>query len=111
MILTSASTRVDGSLSLRFSSPELRPDEKTAFFELLNVNLKMLLQPVDGEPVELKEVKGLLDEKTPSQRMRGCLYVLYRQKCPPGKTFDSFYLDNMNRLIEDIKSQLEPEPT
>ena len=51
VILTGAATRSDGSLSLRFSTPELKPDEKTTFFEVLNQNMKMLLQPADNEPV------------------------------------------------------------
>ena len=66
VILMGSSTRNDGSLTLRFSTPELEAGEKTAFMELLNLNLKMLLQPADGEPVELKEVKNQIDKKSAS---------------------------------------------
>lgn len=109
VILTGAATRSDGSVSLRFSTPELQPEEKTAFFELLNINLKLLLQPADGVPVELKEVKGEFDRKTPGQRLRACLFILYKQS-EGGGEFEDFYLRRMSEIIEAVKKQLEPKP-
>jgi len=106
--LTGASTRADGSLGLRFATPELDPSEKTAFFELLNVNLKLLLQPVDAEPAELKEIKGEFDTKSPSQRLRGVLFVLFKQKSVPGE-FEDFYRKQMEAVINSYKKELEPE--
>ena len=105
VILTSASTRADGSLGLRFATPELRPDEKTAFFEIQNLNLKMLLQPADGEPGELKEVKGQFDSKTPGQRLRGVIFVWFKESNAPGE-FEDFYRRQMEVLINYVKDQL-----
>lgn len=109
VILTGASTKNDSSLALRFATPELSPEEKTAFFELLNLNLKMLLQPADGVPSELKEVKGEFDRKTPGQRLRASIFVLWKQQAEPGE-FDAFYLRRMEELIQQIQQQLEPKP-
>lgn len=108
VIITSASTRADGSLGLRLATPELKPDEKTAFFELLNVNLKMLLQPNDAEPAELKDIKGEFDTKTPSMRLRATLFVWWKQQQEPGE-FEEFYRRNMEKLIEYVKGKLNPE--
>lgn len=107
VILTSASTRADGSLGLRFSTPELNPSEKTVFFELLNQNLKMLLQPKDGEPAELKDVKKEFECKTPSQRLRAVLFVAWKQAKEPGE-FEDFYRKKVEFFIDDIKSHLQP---
>lgn len=107
VILTSASTRADGSLSLRFSTPELRPDEKTAFFETLNINLKMLLQPESIEPAELKDIKGEFDTKTPSSRLRSVLFVRWSQANKPGD-FDQYYLRRMEQIITEEKACLTP---
>lgn len=107
VIITSASTRADGSLGLRLATPELKPDEKTAFFELQGQNLKMLLQPMDGEPAELKDVKGEFDHKTPGQRMRACLFVWWKQQGEPGE-FEDFYRRNMEKLIDYVKTKLNP---
>ncbi len=98
VILEGASTRADGSLSLRFSTPELEPASKTAFFELLNCNLKMLLQPADSEPAELHDVKHEFDRKTPSQRLRACYFIWWKQLGEPGQ-YEQFYESEMNKAI------------
>lgn len=109
MILTSCSTRSDGSLALRFASPELEPAEKTAFFELLNTNVKVLIQPSDAEPVELKEVKGQFDRKTASQRLRSVLFILWKQADGTGD-FEEFYRRRMEDIINTVKNKLEQKP-
>jgi hypothetical protein len=111
VILTGASTRADGSLSLRLATPELPAESKTAFFELLNQSLKILIQPHDGEPAELHDVKAEFDQKTPGQRLRATLFVLHKQLTLTKKIaipFEAFYLDQMNRIIQSVKDQLEP---
>lgn len=107
VILTSASTRSDGSLGLRLATPELAPPDKTAFFELLNQNLKMLLQPSEGEPAELHDVKHEFEQKTPSMRLRAVLFVAWKQAGEPGE-FDVFYREKMEHIINKVKAQLQP---
>jgi len=110
-ILTSASTRADGSLGLRFATPELDASSKTAFFELLNKNLKLLIQPESEEPTNLHEVKGQFDRKTPGQRLRSVLFVRFSQTKETTETFDDYYLRRMNQIIEAEKKFLdEPQP-
>ena len=109
MILSSASTKSDGSLGLRFSTPELDATSKTAFFELLNRNLKVLIQPADCEPAELHDVKGEFDRKTPSMRLRATLFVWYKQETEAGKfvgLFSTFKAEKYEKIIETIKSKL-----
>lgn len=108
LILTSARTRGDGSLGLAMATPELRPEEKTAVFELQGHPLKALLQPMTATPEALVDVKKELDTKTQSQRLRAVLFVEYRQKKPQG-TFDEFYGREMDTIIESRKARLEPE--
>jgi hypothetical protein len=107
VILTGASTRSDGSLSIRLSTPELPAESKTVFFELLNQNLKMLLQPTDGSPAELHDVKGEFDRKTPSQRLRAVIFIWWRQLNEPGE-FEDFYRKKTEVLINYVKDQLKP---
>lgn len=107
-IITSASTKSDGSLSLRIATPELDAPSKTAFFELLNINLKLLIQPMDSVPQELVTVRNDLDVKSPSQRLRSVLFVVWKQMKPDETNFELFYLAQMNEVIERFKSQLEP---
>jgi hypothetical protein len=109
VIITSASTRADGSLGLRLATPELTAPEKVALIELQGQNLKMLLQPAEGEPVELVEVKGEFGERTPGQRLRAVLYLLWRQSGETGIDFEVFYRREMEKLIDGQKAKL-PQP-
>lgn len=105
--LTGCATRSDGSLSLRFATPELVVDEKAAFMELQGLNLKMLLQPMNSEPLELKDVKTELETKTPSMRLRATLYVAWEQASKPGE-WEDWYRRKMEHYITDIKNNLKP---
>jgi len=112
-ILTGFSSRADGSLGFRGVTPELSAAEKVALIELHNLNVRLLIQPTDTPAEALIEVKGDLDAKTPSVRLRAVLFVWWKQqteaKKMDGKGFDLFYVEQMNRMIDDIKGQLEPE--
>jgi len=46
------------------------------------------------------------NDKTPSQRLRNCLYILWEQK-KPTKTFDEFYKRQMEKIISWVKEKLE----
>ncbi len=106
VIITNVSTRVDGSVGIRLSTPELQPEEKTAIFELQGIELRMLLHPSDQTEVELKEVKADLSEKTPSQRLRSVLFIAWKQN-NEAIDFEVFYRQKMNGIIERIKLSLE----
>ncbi len=106
--ITSVSTRADGSLGLRIASPELAPNEKTAVFELQGKSLKILIQPLEGQPDGLVDVKAEFSTKTPSMRLRACLYVAWEQSGKPGE-WEDFYRHKMEFYINDIKSNLQPQ--
>jgi len=44
--------------------------------------------------------------KTPSQRMRNVLFLLFEQDHKGFSDFDSFYLDRMEKLIDLLKKKL-----
>lgn len=113
VILGRVATKSDGSLSLNFSTSEMDAMETTVLIKLCRINLKMLLTPV-GEAVEAPvEVKSELGYKTPGTRLRTVLFVLWKQWTESGKVkgvmFEQFYVEQMERFIQDIKGQLEPE--
>lgn len=109
VIIGSVATRADGSIGLRLSTPELKPEEKTAFFEIQGHQLKMLLQPEGMGEVELKEVKGEFDHKTPGQRLRAVLFVLWKQGTDEQGDFEEFYRRRMEQIIDHVKSKLQPQ--
>lgn len=107
VILTSCSTRCDGSLGLRLATPELKPEEKTMFFELQNQNCLMVIEPDQLVLEPSHEVKGEFDTKTPGQRLRATLFVWWKQQNEPGE-FEQFYARNMEKLIDLVKKKLNP---
>ncbi len=112
-IINSFSTRVDKSLGFRGVTPELNDSEAVALMGMRGINLRLLLEPCDYATDGKLEVKGVLDQKPASQRLRAVLFVLWKQLTAKGKieapNFDYWYAEQMNRLIEDFKSQLDPE--
>jgi hypothetical protein len=105
-IITSLSSKKDGSLGLRVETPELTPDEKVAFMELQGINLTMLIEATDFESKEIKVVKSEIETKSPSQRLRAVIFVLWKQQGCPGE-FSDFYLKCMEKLIEQVKQRLD----
>ncbi len=110
-IFTGFRTRSDRSLGFTGMTPELSDTESVALMGIRQRNVKLLIQPTD-EPVNgLVEVKGEFDEKRPSERLRAVLFVLHKQKTLKQQisiSFDAFYTDAMNRMIQSVKDQLEP---
>jgi hypothetical protein len=111
-ILTSFSSRVDKSLGFRGVTPELSSSEKTALMDFQGLNVRLLIEPVDFPTDGKMEVKSVLDTKTPSQRLRGVLFVWWSQLTKSGKMdkpFLQFYNEQLERILDDLKQNLEPE--
>jgi hypothetical protein len=103
-IITGIRAKVDGSLGLTMSTPELTADEKVAFMQLQNINCKTLIEPLE-EKADLIEVKGETETKTSSQRLRAVIYILYDQSGRNGD-FETFYKSYMEKIIDLVKQKL-----
>lgn len=99
-------SRPDGSVKLSYVTPELRPSEAGALLQLHGKNVCLSIVPEDVEPEELVKVDTERESKTPSQRLRGVLFVLWEQEGRQG-TFDLFYETKINGIIEKIKAKLQ----
>lgn len=110
--ITRLSSRADKSLSFSVSTPELSVEERAEFFSYQGVVAKFFIKPL-SEPIDdTIEVKRELDTKTPSQRLRGVLFVWFKQlseknQLAPGTLFEDFYAQRLHTYIESIKSQLD----
>lgn len=109
IIITGVRAKVDGSLGLSLSTPELTPMEKTVFMELMNLSCRAVFTPIDEPGVpENVSIDKEANEKSPSQRLRGVLFRLWEQNPMGFKTFEEYYRIQMDKLIEKIKERLEP---
>lgn len=106
-IIEGLRARKDGSLGLSVSTPEMSPQEKALFFELQNINLDIVITPKDEpNPEEYKIESGDLNTKSPSQRMRSVLFILWKQD-NEGLEFLEYYRRHMEKLIEFLKSKIK----
>lgn len=106
VIPSSFSTRVDGSLSIRMSTPELLSSEKAAFMELQNVPCEMMLRPLGIEDNETIVVDKDVAQKTASQRLRSVIFLLWKELGENGP-FDAFYASQMEKIIDSVKRKLD----
>ena len=107
-ILEKITTLKDGSVRLLFETQELDAANCTI---LLGMRLSLgwlIFAPQEQREFYIPDEKlHRKDEKTPSQRLRGALFVLWDQKKPTA-SFNEFYESKMSGFIEGIKEQIEP---
>lgn len=111
--IRSISATVDRGLRFSVVTGEIPDEYRGIFLSLQGINCEALITPHEreegDEPIMVdSEVK----KKTPSERLRSVLYVFFQQRKKSGRftgSFQSFYEENMDLLIERVKSKLEPD--
>lgn len=106
--LEGVSTLKDGGLSVRFHTQELSDEDKTTAFGFQQGFGWLLFQEQDykSDELELDQIRKDTGGKSPSQRMRNVLYLLYKQS---GQVipFEVYYGQQMERIIDQLKDRLE----
>lgn len=104
-ILTRVSSMVDGGLSVGFHTKELSPEEKAQVLTYHNRSGWLVFAENEVPDTELPKGDADLKQKTPSQRLRAVIYVLYQQS-HSSVPFAQFYEDFMDGLIIQTKEAL-----
>jgi hypothetical protein len=113
-------TMADNTVRVNVGTPELSPDVVGHMYSMLKqpgyvVISTMPISQKQIDAVESATIDREFEEKTPSQRLRNVLYVLWEQQQPKetnsqGVTtyidFDLYYKRKMNELITFIKNKL-----
>lgn len=108
--LENLSTRADGTIKISLGTQELANDDAGALFQFRGKFIKVLLS--DSEITKMQE--EVIDTekmvapqgKSRAQRLRAVLYR-YHEQIKDDRTFDQFYEDKMEELIEHFKKKLE----
>lgn len=101
------SSRSDNSRGLRFVTQEVTP-EQVGEFQRLNGAFGYLIfkeNKIDDAEIPKEDIED--KNKTPSKRLRAALYVYAVQKGVKKESFEQFYRDQMELLIERVKAQLD----
>jgi|TARA_R110000824_G_scaffold13251_6_gene57715 hypothetical protein len=113
-------TLADNSVRVSLGTPELTPETVGNMYGMLKQPGYVVISTMPISQKQLDAVEGAtvdreFENKTPSQRMRNVLYVLWEQQqpketSPEGTTtyvdFDLFYKRKMTELINFIKNKL-----
>mgnify|MGYP001315927183 CR=1 FL=1 len=112
--IESVSTRRDKTLKVVIGTQELSPAKAA---ELLNQWASGIgVMAFKGESFSfndeevLKSIKIDAEEmgsKTPSQRLRSCLYVLFERNAEGHNDFNSYYASMMEKFIEMVKKRID----
>lgn len=109
-ILTRAASLADGGLTVGFHTKELNADEKAKIMDFHNKNGWLLFSPNKLKDEDIPKADAEYETKTPSQRLRAVLYILWQQN--DGRIdddridFEQFYRDRMEKLINQVKDKL-----
>ena len=104
-------SRKDKTIKVTFGTQELSPADAAQVFQL---NQKFCYIAIKEESFQQDELDNLDSvktdletNKTPSQRLRGILYVSYQQDNEGFKDFMTYYVSKMDKLCEHFKSKLD----
>lgn len=103
-------TLKDGGLKITIETQELPADEKAILFDFANKQIWALFKELPPRIEEIEVVEPDTEfktDKTPSQRLRSVLFRYYEQNYSTKKTFEEFYREIMEKLINQYKEKLQ----
>lgn len=110
--ISKITTMEDRVLRLQIDAQEMTPEDEAVLLGLRDKVGWFVFAPnlkdITEEDLNLPEVKVEKGEKSPGQRLRAVLFIAWKQQ-KRKEDFDIFYKSYMNRVIENIKTKLEPE--
>jgi hypothetical protein len=101
--------RADRSWKLSFESRELSGEDVKILVDNFQGSGWLHFQPNEIAQLDLPDTPAEPGTKTPSQRLRASIMVLWRQQGSKGDP-ESFYRTYMERLIEYVQSKLGDKP-
>lgn len=109
-IISAPKFRKDKSVSISFSSRELRPDEMLQILTLAETEGWLLFSQNEIQESEIPQANAELETKSQAERTRAVLYKLYLQETKKQNfvgSWESFYKDKTEKVIEKYKSLLD----
>lgn len=110
-VIEKITTLKDKSIKVNVETSELTPEAmldvmrsygKSGYFTFSEIEFKQ----DEIELPEIPEYAKLENEKTPSERLRSVLYVLYMQE-KPNTDFNQYYRFKLEEIIKHFKDKLK----
>jgi len=106
-ILTRISHLKDGGLSLGFSTNELSDQDKLIASQFFQKFGWVLFSESALMEKDIPKNPPTDENKSPAQRLRAVLFVLWEQKAEPKPDFETFYRLNVEKAIDRVKRLLD----
>ena len=106
-ILTRIAYLKDGGLSLGFATNELTDEDKVIASRFHNKFGYVLFRENQFSDSDIPQADAEQEGKSPSQRLRAALFVLWKQRAEPKSDFESFYRQQMEKAIDRVKKLLD----
>ena len=106
-------TRSDKTLKIVVGTQELQPSDVGRLFSLNGRLAYIAIKEEAFDPNETALIEGLnvtkeeAKNRSPSQRLRAILFVLFKENARGHENFDSFYSQHMEQLIQHFKEKLD----
>jgi len=107
--LQKIATRVDGSINISLDTQELNGVDMAELFSYRNLLGYVTFTPNLVNNVEVPDEPVEDNSKSPSQRLRSVLFILWKQSDKKFDTFSQYYDVQMERIINQIKDKLDGE--
>ena len=112
--IESVSTRKDKTLKVVIGTQELSPDSLAELISQWSAGYGVMCfkkeaftfndeQVVNSIKLDSEE----LGNKTPSQRLRAAMFVLYERNPEGYRDFNTFYIATMEKMIEMVKKRID----
>jgi len=105
-VITSLRSKVDKSLGLTLSTPELTSKEKAEFMNLQGVPVDAFFSPIEGPQPEEMKVEKDLERKSQGQRIRAVIFILWKQGGEDGE-FSDYYREKTEKYIDFLKEKID----
>lgn len=104
-------SRKDKTVALTLGTQELNPEKAGKLFNtnghLVTCYLSVKEHISDEQKEIIDAVEAPQQGKTPSQRLRNTLYVLWQQEPGGYEDFNLFYIHKIEKIIDQIKAKLK----
>ncbi len=107
-IIDKVESNDDNSAKVKIFTREIKPEVFGYLFSLNKKEVWLAVSEIEMKPedIEVAEVKVERNEKTPSQRLRATLFVLWEQT-KQTTNFEQYYREKMEDFINKVKEKLD----